>query len=135
MAIPVPTIDDFDDATVIKTIRKVVNYIIGTLVPGHNSDISALNTTITNNNPTAVTISQGTAVGTIRITITKAGGNITSNDYSISVDTTEIETKLNELINSYNTMVTYVGADAELVTGTQPTSVTPLSTRQQAGSN
>ena len=126
MAIPVPTIDDFDDSTVVKIIRKVVDYIINTVVPGHNSDVSALQTSINNNNPTAVTISQGTSLGTIRITITKAGGNITSNDYTITVDTSAIEAKINEIITSHNALITYVGSDAELVTGTPATPVDPL---------
>ena len=37
MAIPIPTVDDFKDTTVMRVIRKVVNYLIQTIVPGINT--------------------------------------------------------------------------------------------------
>lgn len=37
MAIPIPTVDNFKDTTVMRVIRKVVNYLIQTVVPGINT--------------------------------------------------------------------------------------------------
>ena len=37
MVIPIPTVDNFKDTTVMRVIRKVVNYLIQTVVPGINT--------------------------------------------------------------------------------------------------
>ena len=100
--VAVPTIDDFKDSTVMRSLRKVVNYIINTVVP-------AINTADTTANSALTTAQQAQA------TATKA---------QTTADTAT--TKLNELITQFNIMVAYVGNDSELVTGTAPTSVTPI---------
>lgn len=97
MAIPIPTVDSFSDTTVMRVIRKVVNYIIQTIVPGINTvettaneAESTANTANTNantaisNNVTAVTIAQGTSSDSVKITLTKASGDVVSNEYEIA---------------------------------------------------
>ena len=100
--VAVPTIDDFKDSTVMRSLRKVVNYIINTVVP-------AINTADSNATNALTTAQQAQA---------------TAQQAQTTADTAT--TKLNELITQFNIMVTYVGSDAELVTGTAPTNVTPI---------
>lgn len=107
----VPTIDDFKDNTVMRSLRKVVNYIINTVVP-------AINTADTNASSAISTAQQAQTTAQQAHTI--------ANNAQTTADTTT--TKLNELITQFNIMVTYVGSDSELVTGTAPTNVTPIST-------
>ena len=98
----VPTIDDFKDSTVMRSLRKVVNYIINTVVPAINTTDNTANTALT----------------------TAQQAQTTADKAQATADTAT--TKLNELITQFNIMVTYVGKDSELVTGTAPTNVTPI---------
>lgn len=47
MAIPVPTVDNFKDSTVMRVIRKIVNYLIETVVPGINTVDTTANNALT----------------------------------------------------------------------------------------
>lgn len=98
----VPTIDDFKDSTVMRSLRKVVNYIINTVVPAINTADTTANTALT----------------------TAQQAQTTANNAQTTADTAT--TKLNELITQFNIMVAYVGSDSELVTGTAPTNVDPI---------
>ena len=100
--VAVPTIDDFKDSTVMRSLRKVVNYIINTVVPAINTTDNTANTALT----------------------TAQQAQTTADKAQTTADTAT--TKLNELITQFNIMVAYVGSDAELVTGTAPTNVTPI---------
>lgn len=91
--VTVPTIDNFKDTTVMGVIRKIVDYLCNTLVPGINSDIQGkadssdvtnLQQTVTNQNVTGATLAHGTGGNaTIVLTITKPGGNVVSNELVI----------------------------------------------------
>lgn len=48
MAIVIPTIDDFTDTTVLRMIRKIVDYLINTLVPTIKSEFERVDNRITN---------------------------------------------------------------------------------------
>lgn len=130
MAITVPTIDDFSDTTVMRVVRKVVNYLIQTLVPGVNSEVT--NATIT-----GVTIAQGSTADTIKITVAKPSGNIVSNEFDISQEEVSIVqtasgitiagTSLQQAnatntglmtstsFNNLTNIIAYVGSDDELI--------------------
>lgn len=130
MAITVPTVDDFSDTTVMRVVRKVVNYLIQTLVPGVNSEVT--NATIT-----GVTIAQGSTADTIKITVAKPSGNIVSNEFDISQEEVSIVqtasgitiagTSLQQAnatntglmtstsFNNLTNIIAYVGTDDELI--------------------
>lgn len=40
----IPTVDDFKDTTIMRSLRKIVNYIINTVVPGINTAQTTANT-------------------------------------------------------------------------------------------
>ena len=128
--VTVPTIDDFKDETVMKVVRKVVNYLIQTLVPGINSDVS--NATVN-----SVTISQGSTADTIKITVSKPGGAVTSNEYNIASEEIEISQTAGGIsiagtalqtatasrtglmtstsFNNLTNIIDYVGTDTDLI--------------------
>lgn len=129
MAITVPTVDDFSDNTVMRVIRKVVNYLIQTLVPGINSEVT--NATIT-----GVTISQGSAPDMIKITVSKPSGDVVSNEYDIekeivisqsptgiiiegvtlqNANTTTTGLMTSTAFNNLTNIIAYVGTDDELI--------------------
>ena len=130
MAITVPTVDDFSDTTVMRVVRKVVNYLIQTLVPGVNSEVT--NATIT-----GVTIAQGSTADTIKITVAKPSGNVVSNEFDISQEEVSIVqtasgitiagTSLQQAnatntglmtstsFNNLTNIIAYVGTDDELI--------------------
>ena len=130
MAITVPTIDDFSDTTVMRVVRKVVNYLIQTLVPGVNSEVT--NATIT-----GVTIAQGSTADSIKITVAKPSGNVVSNEFDISQEEVSIVqtasgitiagTSLQQAnatntglmtstsFNNLTNIIAYVGTDDELI--------------------
>lgn len=130
MAITVPTVDDFSDTTVMRVVRKVVNYLIQTLVPGVNSEVT--NATIT-----GVTIAQGSTADTIKITVAKPSGNVVSNEFDISQEDVSIVqnasgitiagTSLQQAnatntglmtstsFNNLTNIIAYVGTDDELI--------------------
>lgn len=130
MAINVPTVDDFSDTTVMRVVRKVVNYLIQTLVPGVNSEVT--NATIT-----GVTIAQGSTADTIKITVAKPSGNVVSNEFDISQEEVSIVqnasgitiagTSLQQAnatntglmtstsFNNLTDIIAYVGTDDELI--------------------
>ena len=45
--VAVPTIDDFKDSTVMRSLRKVVNYIINTVIPAINTADTTANAALT----------------------------------------------------------------------------------------
>ena len=130
MAITVPTVDDFSDTTVMRVVRKVVNYLIQTLVPGVNSEVT--NATIT-----GVTITQGSTADSIKITVAKPSGNVVSNEFDISQEDVSIVqtasgitiagTSLQQAnatntglmtstsFNNLTNIIAYVGTDDELI--------------------
>ena len=100
MSIIVPTIDSFTDTTVMRCIRKIVDYIINTLVPGHNTDIQTV-TGLANN-------AQNTANEAKQL----------AQDAQADADANA--TKIQQIITQFNVMVDYVGTDVEINTGTAP---------------
>ena len=129
MAISVPTIDDFSDTTVMRVIRKVVNYLIQTLIPGINSEV-------TNSTITGVTIAQGSTPDTIKITVAKPSGNVQSNEFDISQEISIVQSASGITIegaslqqanatntglmtstsfNNLTNIIAYVGTDDELI--------------------
>lgn len=100
MAIVVPTVDSFKDTTVMRSVRKVVNYIINTLIPNINTDITAVDTKAQNALTTAQTAQS------------------TAEDAQATADANT--TLINNVITQFNIMVDYIGSDAELVTNPAP---------------
>ena len=94
MAITEPTIDDFDDTTVVLTIKKVVEYIMETLVPGINDNdvVSGAFSLSGNNLSCALTKGDGTTITIPAITLPGGG---TASPYPTGVTITLSGTTLN----------------------------------------
>lgn len=107
MAINVPTIDDFDDTTVILTIKKIVQYLMDDLVPGINdNDIISGTFSLDGNNLSAsLTKGDGTKINIPAITLPGGGG--TASPYPTDIALSLSGNILNvDLMLSDNTHVT-----------------------------
>lgn len=110
MGIVVPTVDSFKDTTVMKSVRKVVDYLINTLIPNINTNITAVDSKAQN----ALTVAN-TAQSTAEDAQATADANTTL---------------INNVITQFNIMVDYIGSDAELVTNPAPQKIETTRTKR-----
>lgn len=126
--VTIPTIDQFKDTTVVSAMRKIVDYIIGTLVPNINTDLgkkantSDLATVATSgsyndltNKPTippAVTVDQ-----TLSATSTNAVANkpVTTKINAVESTANTANGTANTAKSTADAITAYVGTDPELV--------------------
>ena len=96
MVITQPTIDDFSDTTVMRVIRKIVNYICNDLVDGiNNNDIVSGQFSVQGNQLSGtLTKGDGTTID-IPATTLPSGGGGSDNPYPIAVSITLSGTTLN----------------------------------------
>lgn len=78
MAIPIPTVDDFQESTVMLVIRKIVDYIKDSLVPDINkADVANITTSISGQNLTInIVLGDGTVKSTT-VVLPEGGGGET----------------------------------------------------------
>lgn len=95
MAIPVPTIDDFQESTVMLVIRKIVDYIKDSLVPDINkADVANITTSISGQNLTInIVLGDGTTKSTT--VVLPEGGGGESGPYPTGVTLSLTGTTLN----------------------------------------
>lgn len=97
MAIPIPTIDQFKDTTVMRCMRKVVDYIIEDVVPAINQSpsqdtkVSAVENSISTDSKltTVVTNSDGSTATSVPVQLPEGGGtelNITQTPDGITIN-------------------------------------------------
>ena len=95
MAIPIPTVDDFQESTVMLVIRKIVDYIKDSLVPDINkADVANITTSISGQN---LTINIVLGDGTVKSTtvVLPEGGGGESGPYPTGVTLSLSGTTLN----------------------------------------
>lgn len=96
MVITQPTVDDFSDTTVMRVIRKIVNYICNDLVDGiNNNDIVSGQFSVQGNQLSGtLTKGDGTTINIPAATLPSGGGG-SDNPYPTAVSMTLSDTTLN----------------------------------------
>ncbi|MFT0899725.1 hypothetical protein [Candidatus Methanoprimaticola sp. MG2] len=126
--VTVPTIDQFKDTTVVSVMRKIVDYLIQTLVPGINSDIEKkantedLATVATSgsyndllnkpNIPEAVVVDQSLNPASTNAVANKP---VTEKINSVESTANTANGTANTAKSTADSITTYVGTDPELV--------------------
>lgn len=95
MVITQPTVDDFSDTTVMRVIRKIVNYICNDLIDGvNNNDIVSGKFSVRGNQLSGtLTKGDGTAINIPAVTLPDGGGG-SDNPYPTGVDLSVSGSKL-----------------------------------------
>lgn len=96
MAIPVPTIDDFKESTVMLVIRNIVDYLKDTLVPDINkADVANITTSISGQNLTINIVFGDGTVKSTTVVLPEGGGGGESGPYPTGVTLSLSGTTLN----------------------------------------
>lgn len=113
MAIPIPTVDQFKDTTVMRCMRKVVNYLIEDVVPAINQSpsqdtkVSGVENNISTDSKltTTVTNSDGSTATSNPVQLPESGGvelNITQTPDGITINNIQLQ----EATNAQDGLVT-----------------------------